>query len=471
MSETNPWAAQWFNAQQQFVDSWSDIAKSGVPGTSNQSDLWAQSFDLWRKASGAQVQPDFQQAMDKCMDMGKGYFTMAEQITKNMGAGASPTDAINQWMDQLKQSLQQFSGMPGFNGGGANDFMKQWFNPTSSWQQMTAGMMPMNQGAWQMPGMSMPNMGMPNMNMPGMMNTPSFNLGEMIDPLGTMLEAPGVGYFREPQAKQQKGLQLALEYNQANQAFNQAFLKVATESIQDFQARILKIDAETAPKSLRELYDLWVEISEEHYAVFAMSEEYQELYGDMVNRMMIMKKHYSEIADDMLKAMNLPNTREVDTMQERLQQVRRDNFALKKEIAEIKSMLQQVMDRPADATAAAPAPTAAAAPAASKAPRKSAARPATADKTPAVAAAPAASKAPRKSTARPAAADKTPAVAAAPAASKAPRKSTARPAAAAKATRKPAVKTASAKKAAVKKAAPKAAPKKKPVVTKASKGV
>ena len=434
MSETNPWAAQWFNAQQQFVDSWSDMAKSGAPGNSNQSDLWAQSFDLWRKASGAQVQPDFQQAMNKCMDMGKGYFAMAEQITKNMGAGAAPAEAINQWMDQLKQSLQQSGGMPGFNGGGANDFMKQWFNPTSSWQQMAAGMMPMNQGAWQIPGM----------NMAGM-NTPSFNLGEMIDPLGTMLEAPGVGYFREPQAKQQKGLQLALEYNQANQAFNQAFLKVATESIQDFQARILKIDAETAPKSLRELYDLWVEISEEHYAVFAMSEEYQDLYGDMVNRMMIMKKHYSEIADDMLKAMNLPNTREVDTMQERLQQVRRDNFALKKEIAEIKSMLQQVMDRPADATAAAPAPTAAAAPAASKAPRKS--------------------------TARPAAAAKTPAVAAAPAASKAPRKSTARPAAAAKATRKPAVKTASAKKAAVKKAAPKAAPKKKPVVTKASKGV
>ena len=174
----------------------------------------------------------------------------------------------------------------------------------------------------------------------------------MIDPLGTMLEAPGVGYFREPQAKQQKGLQLGLEYQQANQAFNQAFLRVATESIQGFQARILKVDADSAPKSLRELYDLWVDISEEHYAEFAMSEEYQELYGDMVNRLMIMKKHYSEIADDTLRAMNLPNTREVDTMQERLQQVRRDNFVLKKEISEIKSMLKQVMAKPAAADAA-----------------------------------------------------------------------------------------------------------------------
>ena len=429
MSETNPWAAQWLNAQQQFVDSWSDMAKSGVPGNSSQSDLWAQSFDLWRKASGAQVQPDVQQAMNKCMDMGKGYFAMAEQITKNMGAGAAPAEAINQWMDQLKQSLQQFGSMPGFNGGGANDFMKQWFNPTSSWQQMTAGLMPMNQGAWQIPGM----------NMAGVMNTPSFNLGEMIDPLGTLLEAPGVGYFREPQAKQQKGMQLALEYHQANQAFNQAFMRVATESIQSFQARLLKIDTDTAPKSLRELYDLWVEISEEHYAEFAMGEEYQELYGDMVNRLMIMKKHYSEIADDMLRAMNLPNTREVDTMQERLQQVRRDNFALKKEISEIKSMLQQVMAKPAAASAPAAAPTAA--PVAKKAPRKSVVKTAAAKK--AVASKPARKPVVKAATARKAAA---------------PKAATAKKAAAPKA--------ATAKKA----AAPKAAPKKKPAVTKASKG-
>jgi class III poly(R)-hydroxyalkanoic acid synthase PhaE subunit len=353
MSESNPWAAQWFNAQKQFVDAWSDMAKSGVPGSNNQSDLWAQSFDLWRRASGAQVQPDFQQAMNKCMDMGKEYFAMAEQISKSLGAGVQPADAINQWMDQLKQSLLQFGGMPGFNGNGINDFMKQWFNPTSSWQQMASTLAPMSQAAWQMPAIG----------------TSSFNLGEMIDPIGTLLEAPGVGYFREPQEKQQKGIQLALEYHQANNAFNQAFLRVAIESIQGFQQRLLTLDTDAAPKSLRGLYDLWVEISEEHYAEFAMSEEYQELYGDMVNRLMVLKKHYAEITDDMLRAMNLPNTREVDTMQERLQQLRRENVLLKKEIGEIRSLLQEVAARPA-----APAPASASpAPAAKKAPRKSAA--------------------------------------------------------------------------------------------------
>jgi class III poly(R)-hydroxyalkanoic acid synthase PhaE subunit len=167
-------------------------------------------------------------------------------------------------------------------------------------------------------------------------------MGEATDPMGKILSSPGIGYFREPQEKQQKGLQLAMDYHQSNFAFNQAFLRVALESIQGFQARLLKLDSEAAPKSLREVYDLWVEISEEHYAEFAMSEGYQTLYGDMVNRLMTMKKHYSEITDDYLRSMNLPNTREVDTMQQRLQQLRRENFALKKEIKEIRSMVQQL---------------------------------------------------------------------------------------------------------------------------------
>ena len=337
MSESNSWTDQWFKAQQKFVESWSDMAKTSTSGNqTSQSELWAQSFELWRKACSGQTQPDIQQAMNKCFDMGKEYFTMAEQVSKSMADGANPVEGINQWMEQLKQSLQQVGGMPGFNGTGANDFMKQWFTPTSSWQQMTSALTPMNQAAWQMPGM----------------NTSVFNMGEAIDPLGKVLSSPGIGYFREPQEKQQKGTQLALDYQQANFAFNQAFLQIALESIQGFQTRLLKLDTKTAPKSLRELYDLWVEVSEEHYAEFAMSEEYQSLYGDMVNRLMIMKKHYSEITDDFLRAMNLPNTREVDTMQQRLQQVRRENIELRNEIKEIKSMLQAMVKAEPTAEAA-----------------------------------------------------------------------------------------------------------------------
>ncbi len=332
MSESKPWTDQWFKAQQQFVDAWSEMAKAnGVEAGGSQTDLWSEGFEMWRKACGGQTQPDAQAAMQKCLDMGKEYFAMAEQVGKSISEGKNPVDAITQWLEQLKSTLQQFSGVAGFNGANVGDFMQQWFSPNAAWQDMVSKLLPLSQAGWQFPGM----------------NAPAFNMGEAIDPIGRVLQSPGIGYFREPQEKQQKGLQLALEYHEANNKFNQAFLRIALESIEGFQSKLMTLDGDNTPKSLRELYDLWVEVSEAHYAEFAMSEEYQALYGDMVNKLMIMKKHYSEITDDFLRAMNLPNTSEVDTMQKRLQQLRRENFSLKKEIREIRELVQRVADRPA----------------------------------------------------------------------------------------------------------------------------
>ena len=324
MSDNKSWTDQWFKAQRQFVDAWTDMARAGDPRRqARQTDLWSDGFEAWRKAVGGDSRPDMREAMEKCFDMGKEYFSMAERIGQGLADGKEPRAAINQWMEQLKQGLQQWSTMPGFDSAAAGDFMKQWFAPSKAWQQMASQMAPMQQAAWQMPGM----------------NTSVFNLGEAIDPLGKILEAPGIGYFREPQEKQQKGIQLALEYQEANFRFNQAFMRIAIESIEGFQQRLLQLDSEAMPKTLRGLYDLWVEVSEEHYAEFAMSEEYQALYGDMVNKLMIMKKHYRAIIDDYLRLLNLPNGREIDTMQQRLQQLRRDNIAMKKELAEIRALL------------------------------------------------------------------------------------------------------------------------------------
>jgi hypothetical protein len=168
-------------------------------------------------------------------------------------------------------------------------------------------------------------------------------MGEAIDPMGNLMTAPGIGYFREPQEKMQKGIQIALDYQQSNAKFNQALTHVSIESIQGYQERLQNQmtdpQSDLKPSSLRELYDLWIIVSEEHYAEFAMSEEYQSLYGDMVNRLMALKKHISETTDELMTSMNMPSRSEVETMQQRLQQLRRDNYELRDELKEIKSLL------------------------------------------------------------------------------------------------------------------------------------
>ena len=179
------------------------------------------------------------------------------------------------------------------------------------------------------------------MQMPGA-DASIYGIGENFDELNQALSMPGIGFFRESQEKQQAGIKLAMAYQQSNHLFNQSFLRVSIESLQSFQKLLTELtqnDKAETPHSLRALYDLWVDVSERCYADYAMSEEYQRLYGDMVNRLMKLKKHYSEMHDEVMASMNLPSRKEIDTMQQRLQETRRDNRALRRELRELREML------------------------------------------------------------------------------------------------------------------------------------
>ena len=327
MSDDNAWNDEWLKAQQKFIESWRDMSIGwGNPDQNEQAKLWANGLERWRKAQPFphQLPPETDQVINKCMEVGKGYFAMAEQIGKQVSSGGKPEQVVQQWLDQLKAQLQQQPDHWSPQQQTGNEFMSQWMEPSAGWQKIAAAMMP----AQTNPG-SQTDWGMGN------------NFGN----INQLLAMPGVGFFRESEEKQKTGIKLLNEYQQANHRFNQSFLRVSAESLQSFQKLLSELDAgdeSHTASTLRGIYDLWVEVSEASYADFALSEEYQTLYADMVNSLMRLKRHYSEVLDDNLASMNLPTRQEVDTMQERLQQSRRENRALRRELKEIRGML----DRP-----------------------------------------------------------------------------------------------------------------------------
>lgn len=321
MSDGNNWTDEWLNAQQKFVESWSHLAKhKGDKQGSNSAELWADCFDLWRKQY-APPAGEADQVIDKCTSIGRGYFALAEQIGKQVSSGEKPHEVINQILEQLKTLLQQQAdSWSPFQQ--APEFMSHWAAPSTGWQKMAMAMMPM-QFAEANPGI--------------------YGIGEDFDKLSQILSAPGIGLLREHQEKQQQGMKLALEYFQANHQFNLALLRTSIESLQLFQQKLAASSKDNAdsPDSLRSLYDLWVDTSEARYADFAISSEYQSLYGDMVNRLMAAKKHYIDLADDYLQSLNLPTRRELDTLEQRVQQLRRDNHDLRRELKELRALISQ----------------------------------------------------------------------------------------------------------------------------------
>jgi class III poly(R)-hydroxyalkanoic acid synthase PhaE subunit len=163
----------------------------------------------------------------------------------------------------------------------------------------------------------------------------------MQDQMNKFLSTPAVGYSRESQEQYQVLAQRQMDYMAATQAYQMAFGKLGMESAKGFQAALQVRVKEGKPiSSLRELYDQWVEMSEAAYAEFVMTQEYQALYGRLVNSLMALKQQGARMVDQTLEAMNMPTHSEISTLQSRQQELRRDNLKLHKELKAIQAQLE-----------------------------------------------------------------------------------------------------------------------------------
>jgi class III poly(R)-hydroxyalkanoic acid synthase PhaE subunit len=124
------------------------------------------------------------------------------------------------------------------------------------------------------------------------------------------------------------------------------FGKLAVETTQEFQASVQSMAKDgKSLNTLREIYDKWVEMSEAAYARFVMTQEYQALYGRLVNNLLAVKQQMARIVDGSLEAMHMPTHAEISTLQRRQQELRRENLQLRKDIKAIQQQIEAMRER------------------------------------------------------------------------------------------------------------------------------
>jgi class III poly(R)-hydroxyalkanoic acid synthase PhaE subunit len=272
VSNANDWTTSWMNSQQNYWKAWSDLAQRGMKAPEAPKNPLADGLAQWWQAVSPMTPPDGRQVFDKLMDVSKGYFTMAERFmsgTQNKPDGGM--EAINAWLENMQKSWSDWSQMgsafrPDAMFGadqfkGMNTFLDL---PMDTWNRLAANIMPM----------------------PGDYTKAFHQNGSqpMQDQFNKFMSVPAVGYSRESQEQYQILAQRQMDYLAATQAYQMAFGKLGMESGKGFQAALQERMKEGKPiSSLRELYDQWVEMSEAAYAEFVMTEEYQTLYGRLVN--------------------------------------------------------------------------------------------------------------------------------------------------------------------------------------------
>jgi len=254
----------------------------------------------------------------------KGYFDWMQTAAAG-GAAQQPT---GDWRQQLQQMFggasQPFAqAFGGIDSAGAEGFVRQW----QSWLQTVR-----HSGFGDLPGAHGP--------------------------------APAFGLNREQQMQQQAMATALLESMQATTRYQELIQRTNAQGMQRLQEKLAQ-HAEPGRQidSLKGLYDLWVDASEEAYAEIALSDEFREVYGEMVNTQMRVRQLQQRQTEQLCQQMGVPTRSEVSSLGERLQALRREFrasqagasaghadeiMALRRELAALKRQL-------ADGQAAAPA--------------------------------------------------------------------------------------------------------------------
>jgi class III poly(R)-hydroxyalkanoic acid synthase PhaE subunit len=199
---------------------------------------------------------------------------------------------------------------------------------------------------------------------------------------GGWLSMPAFGIGREHQERLQKLAQAQLDYQEKSSAYNALMAKAAQEAFELFEGKLAEREEPGRQlTSARALFDLWIDAAEEAYADIALSQEFREVYGALVNAQMRLRGGIQKEVELTCGLFGMPTRTEVD--------------AAHRKIAELERQLHR--------TRAAAAPARPATPSGGNGPEpKKPARKRSARKTTAAAAKPAPRRTPSKSKAKPA---------------------------------------------------------------------
>lgn len=253
--------------------------------------LARQSWDAWlrqiQSAAPAQATPQHagatfaNDAMERTLDGLKGYMQWMQ------GATAAPAPVAD-WQQQLQQWFaggtapfaQAFGGI---DSAGAQGFTRQW----QTWLQNAGGA--------------------PGLGHPAASPTPAF------------------GMDREQHMQQQALAQAMLVAMQAAGRYQALIQRANAQGLERLQEKLAE-HAEPGRQinSLKGLYDLWVDASEEAYAQIALTDEFRHAYGEMVNAQMQVRQLQQKQTEAVCQQLGMPTRAEVSSLGERLQALRRE---------------------------------------------------------------------------------------------------------------------------------------------------
>ncbi|MGA9422866.1 MAG: class III poly(R)-hydroxyalkanoic acid synthase subunit PhaE, partial [Rhodanobacteraceae bacterium] len=287
------WMQGWDSLSRQYWNAWRDLSQQAAAENSGSTvDVpWHEGLEQWARmfsGSGAQSR-----TVERLLASAKDYTAFMQSMIQTATSKGTDGNAAA-WTDALRNSFN----LPGTDATLLNNPMARAMREigekgAKGFEQMMAGLRP------------------------------------LLDPVASeakgWLGMPAFGYLREHQEHYQKMATALVEYQEQNTRYNALMLKASQRGFELFED---KLAAREEPgrqiDSLRALYDLWVDAAEEAYAEIALSPEFREVYGALVNSQMRVRSQLQQEVERIGTDLGMPTRSELDSIGKRLHDMRRE---------------------------------------------------------------------------------------------------------------------------------------------------
>jgi class III poly(R)-hydroxyalkanoic acid synthase PhaE subunit len=320
------WDQDWMDANRRYWEAWTRVWRQpaepadSAPAAAPPEPGWAEALDRWWQLMNPATPPGSREIFGRLIEQGKLFLRFGEGLSSAFAEGGSGFQSTEEWRRAwraIAESWQSgFTTPPGGEGVGAF-----WTLPFDTWSRTASS-------ASVFPG-----------DFLGSHKPEAWgHLAEGLQhDLERFLSVPGLGYTREVQEQGQELTRLALEYQRALQAYAATFRTLGIDTLERLERRLAELATRGEPvTTLRALYDVWVDSSEEAYFALVATDAYAEAYGRMVNKLMALKKHGRNMVDEVVGAMGLPTGHGLNTLHQRQQELRREVVALRRELENLR---------------------------------------------------------------------------------------------------------------------------------------
>jgi hypothetical protein len=148
------------------------------------------------------------------------------------------------------------------------------------------------------------------------------------------LRVPAFGVMREHQERWQHLAQAQAELQQRTDAYNALMQQATQDAYAIFESKLAEREEPGRQiESARALFDLWIDAAEEAYAKIALSPEFRQAYGQLVDAQMRVRAGVQREVEQASAAFGMPTRTELDGAHRKIVELERQLRRLRDAVA------------------------------------------------------------------------------------------------------------------------------------------